>query len=136
MIIAIAAVLTISVVLFTIGVRAQDLAPVEQESPFKHLDELKARIYENLRDLQFEFRVGKLSDEDYQTAKQGLQRELAGVMAEVDKLKNQLGVTIAPRKAAAAAASAKPEKKAFSCPHCAATFDKAMKYCGECGKPW
>jgi hypothetical protein len=132
MIIAIAAILTIGVVLFTISVRAQDLPPVEPESPFKHLDELKARIYENLRDLQFEFRVGKLSDEDYQRAKLGLQRELAGLMAEVDRLKIELGVTIAPKKVAAA----KPEKKANTCPHCGASFDKAMKYCGECGKPW
>ena len=131
MIIAIAAILTIGVVLFTIGVRAQDLPPVEPESPFKHLDELKARIYENLRDLQFEFRVGKLSDDDYQRAKLGLQRELAGVMAEVDKLKTELGVAIAPKKVAA-----KTEKKANTCPHCSAGFDKPMKFCGECGKPW
>ena len=124
MIIAIAAILTIGVVLFTIGVRAKDLPPEEPESPFKHLDELKARIYENLRDLQFEFRVGKLSDEDYKSAKLGLQRELAGVMAEVDKLKTELGVTIAPKK------------KANTCPHCSAKFDKPMKFCGECGKPW
>jgi len=132
MIIAIAALLTVGVVLFTIGVRAQDLPPVEPDSPFKHLDELKARIYENLRDLQFEFRVGKLSDEDYQRAKLGLQRELAGVMAEVDKLKTTLGVTIAPKKPVAA----KPEKKPNTCPHCSASFDKPMKFCGECGKPW
>jgi NifB/MoaA-like Fe-S oxidoreductase len=131
MIIAIAAILTIGVVLFTIGVRAKDLPPEELESPFKHLDELKARIYENLRDLQFEFRVGKLSDEDYKSAKLGLQRELAGVMAEVDKLKTALGVTIAPKKAAA-----KTVKKTNTCPHCSAVFDKAMKFCGECGKPW
>ena len=131
MIIAIAAILAIGVVLFTIGVRAQDLPPVEPESPFKHLDELKARIYENLRDLQFEFRVGKLSDDDYKSAKLGLQRELAGVMAGVEKLKTELGVTIAPKRVAV-----KPEKKANKCPHCPAVFDKPMKFCGECGKPW
>ena len=43
-------------------------------------------IYENLRDLQFEYRVGKLSDADYQPTKVGLQKELAGVLAEIDKL--------------------------------------------------
>ena len=126
MIIAIAAILTIGVVLFTIGVRAKDLPPEQPESPFKHLDELKARIYENLRDLQFEFRVGKLSDEDYKSAKLGLQRELAGVMAEVDKLKTDLGVIV----------TVAPKKKANTCPHCSAKFDKPMKFCGECGKPW
>jgi ABC-type phosphate transport system auxiliary subunit len=53
-------------------------------------DERKARIYENLRDLQFELRLGKLSDEDYATAKTGLQKELAKVLAEVEALKAKL----------------------------------------------
>ena len=60
----------------------------EPVSPFQHLDERKAAIYENLRDLQFEYRVGKLSDDDYQSTKKDLQKELARVLAEVDKLKN------------------------------------------------
>ena len=45
---------------------AKDLPEPEPVSPFQHLDERKAAIYENLRDLQFEYRVGKLSDADYQ----------------------------------------------------------------------
>ena len=49
----------------------------EPVSPFQHLDERKAAIYENLRDLQFEYRVGKLSDADYQSTKKDLQKELA-----------------------------------------------------------
>jgi len=42
-------------------------------------------IYENLRDLQFEYRLGKMSDDDYQRSKTDLQKELARVMAEVEK---------------------------------------------------
>ena len=70
--------------------RAKDLPEPEPVSPFQHLDERKAAIYENLRDLQFEYRVGKLSDDDYQQTKKDLQNELAGVLAEVDRLKLQL----------------------------------------------
>ena len=68
-------------------------APVP-ESPFRHLDERKASIYENLRDLQFEYRVGKLSDADYQSTKKDLQKELAAVLAQVDLLKEQLQVQV------------------------------------------
>ena len=32
------------------------------------------------------FRLGKLSDKDYEQTKLGLQKELAGVMAEIDKV--------------------------------------------------
>ena len=105
MIIAIAALLAVGVVVFILGVRAKDLPVPEPVSPFQHLDDRKAAIYENLRDLQFEYRVGKLSDEDYQQTKKDLQRELAGVLAEVDRIKLQLspnGAVAPPAPAARA----------------------------------
>src|SRR6476660_8009887 len=89
-IIAITCVLAIVVIVFVLGVRPKDLPEPEPVSPFAHLDERKAAIYENLRDLQFEYRVGKLSDSDYQQTKQDLQKELAGVLAEIDKVKQSL----------------------------------------------
>src|SRR5436853_2103060 len=90
MIIFVASLLTIGVLVFILSVRAKDLPEPEPVSPFEHLDERKAAIYENLRDLQFEYRVGKLSDQDYQQTKQDLQKELAGVLAEIDKVKQNL----------------------------------------------
>jgi hypothetical protein len=86
-----AALLTVGAILFTLVVRARDLPPPAVVSPLQPLNERQAAVYENLRDLQFEYRLGKLSDDDYQRTKLGLQRELAGVMAEIDKLKAQLG---------------------------------------------
>src|ERR1700730_14897236 len=90
MIIILASLLTIGVLVFILSVRAKDLPEPAPVSPFEHLDERKAAIYENLRDLQFEYRVCKLSDQDYQQTKQDLQKELAGVLAEIDRLKQTL----------------------------------------------
>src|ERR1700681_2458320 len=102
MIIILAYLLTITVLVFILLVSAKDLPEPTPVSPFEHLDERKAAIYENLRDLQFEYRVGKLSDQDYQQTKQDLQKELAGVLAEVDKVRAQLSMNgIGPPKAAA-----------------------------------
>jgi rRNA maturation endonuclease Nob1 len=129
MTIAIACILTAGVLLFILGVRPKDLPEPLPVSPFQHLDERKAAIYENLRDLQFEYRVGKLSDADYQQTKKDLQKELAQVLAEVDRLREQLG--IGPAKASVAVAS----KPRFVCPSCNAEFAKDLKFCGECGKP-
>src|ERR1700722_14021874 len=92
MIIAIAALLAVGVVVFILGVRAKDVPEPEPVSPFQHLDDRKAAIYENLRDLQFEYRVGKLSDEDYQQTKKDLQKELVGMLAEVDRVKVSLSM--------------------------------------------
>jgi NADH pyrophosphatase NudC (nudix superfamily) len=133
MIIALACVLAIMVIAFILGVRAKDLPEPEAESPFLHLDERKAAIYENLRDLQFEYRVGKLSDQDYQNTKKDLQRELASVMAEVDALKARLEGQAAPP--APPKQTAQSASNGFLCVSCGAKFEKQLKFCGECGKP-
>lgn len=130
MIIILASLLTIGVLVFILTVRAKDLPEPAPVSPFEHLDERKAAIYENLRDLQFEYRVGKLSDEDYQSTKRDLQKELAVVLSEVDKLKAQLSMN-----GAVPAPASKVEKTGGTvCPACGAKFEKELKFCGECGK--
>jgi hypothetical protein len=118
-------VLVIALTLFfTLTIRTKDLPPPEPVSPTQYLEDRKAQIYENLRDLQFEYRVGKLSDEDYQQTKLGLQKELAGVLGEIEKFGT-------PKVQAKAAVEKQP---ANVCPHCSAKFPKPMKFCGECGK--
>jgi len=131
MTIVIAALVTVGVIVFILGVRSRDLPTPQPVSPFQHLDERKAAIYENLRDLQFEYRVGKLSDQDYQQTKKDLQRELAGVLAEVDRIKKELNPNGAVPPAPAEPKAADPLK----CPHCGAKFPQPLKFCGECGKP-
>jgi hypothetical protein len=131
MVIVIAALIAVGAIVFILTVRAKDLPEPEPVSPFQHLDERKAAIYENLRDLQFEYRVGKLSDNDYQQTKKDLQRELAGVMAEVDRLKLQLSPNGSVPPPQPRPAVLDP----LTCPHCGARFPQPLKFCGECGKP-
>jgi hypothetical protein len=138
-IIAITSIIAIVVIVFVLGVRPKDLPEPEPVSPFAHLDERKAAIYDNLRDLQFEYRVGKLSDNDYQLTKKDLQKELATVMAEVDRVKLQLRGGRAPSPPPPPVPAPKAKIAAvqdpFTCPHCNARFDVELKFCGECGKP-
>lgn len=131
MIIAAAALVTILVLTYVLFVRPQDVPEPIPVSPIQHLEDRKQAIYENLRDLQFEYRVGKLSDEDYQQTKQTLQRELAGVLAEMEATIKRLGLT-PTRVPAKPPVSRKPASTL--CPHCGAQFPQALKFCGECGK--
>lgn len=124
MIIALAALIVIGVLFFTLRISPKHLPPEESETPIKPLEEAKARIYESLRDLQFEYRLGKLSDEDYQASKAELQKELARVLQQMD--------AAGPATPAKPAAAAKP--KGNVCPHCGASFKEKLKFCGECGK--
>jgi len=85
LVVALVAVVAVTL-LFTLFVRPQDIPPPDPVSPTRHLDERKAAVYENLRDLQFEYRVGKLSDADYAKTKLALQKELAVVVAETERV--------------------------------------------------
>ncbi len=135
MILTVAVLLIMGALLFTLFVRAKDLPEPEPVSPFQHLDDRKARIYDNLRDLQFEYRVGKLSDEDYQKTKTDLQKELAVILAEIDKIKASMGIAVPqPKPTPKVAAPPVAQASACVCPHCGAKFDKPLKFCGECGK--
>ena len=136
--IAVAALVVAVTLFFTLTIRSKDLPPADPVSPTQHLDDRKAQIYENLRDLQFEYRVGKLSDEDYQQTKLGLQKELATVLKEIEKASPaHMEVAQAPQGAKIPGqngATRPAQAPANVCPHCGADFPNAMKFCGECGK--
>jgi hypothetical protein len=51
-----------------------------------YLRERKDAVYENLRDLNFEYKAGKVPDADYQSLKSSLQDEAAALLAEIARL--------------------------------------------------
>lgn len=51
-----------------------------------YLRERKDVVYENLRDLNFEYQAGKVPDIDYQQMKTSLQDEAAALLAEIARL--------------------------------------------------
>ena len=51
-----------------------------------YLRERKDAVYENLRDLNFEYSAGKIPDVDYQSMKASLQDEAATLLAEIARL--------------------------------------------------
>jgi hypothetical protein len=53
-----------------------------------YLSERKDVVYENLRDLNFEYKAGNLPDVDYPPLKSSLQDEAAALLAEITRLGN------------------------------------------------
>jgi hypothetical protein len=53
-----------------------------------YLYERKEVIYENLRDLNFEFKSGKFAQDDYDGMRVGLEAEAARVLAEIESLES------------------------------------------------
>jgi|SRR5579862_6875504 len=61
-----------------------------------YLRERRDAVYENLRDLNFEFKAGKMPESDYLSLKSSLQDEAATLLAEIARLEGNTG--LAPRK--------------------------------------
>lgn len=69
--------------IFYIQPDASDLAP--HRSKLDQLLERRDTIYDNLRDLRFEFRSGKYAEADYEGMKNALENEAAVVIAEIEQ---------------------------------------------------
>jgi hypothetical protein len=69
---------------FYIQPDASDLAP--HRTNLDHLLERRDTVYDNLRDLRFEFRSGKYSEGDYEAMKATLENEAALILAEIDQV--------------------------------------------------
>jgi hypothetical protein len=98
---------------FVLFIRPVDLPAAEATPPEAHLIDRKSAIHESLRDLQFDFRTGKVSEEDYQASKLSLQSELAAVLQQMRDV---------------------PPVRQSRCGACGETFSRRMKFCGNCGK--
>ncbi|HET9410220.1 MAG TPA: hypothetical protein VFO39_23485 [Candidatus Sulfotelmatobacter sp.] len=53
-----------------------------------YLRERKDAVYENLRDLNFDYKAGKVPDRDYDSLKTALEEEAARLLLEIDRLEN------------------------------------------------
>ena len=69
---------------FYIHPDASDLAP--HRTRLDQLLERRDTIYDNLRDLKFEYRAGKYSEGDYELMKASLENEAAWVLTEIEQV--------------------------------------------------
>jgi hypothetical protein len=89
------ALLTAATLLYVFSVPGQ-LALGPEKTRVTFLRERKEAVYENLRDLNFEFKAGKLPEVDYQAMKGSLEEEAAAILAEIAQLESGM----APAKTA------------------------------------
>jgi hypothetical protein len=63
-----------------------------------YLRERKEAVYENLRDLNFELKAGKVPDADYQSMRGSLEEEAAAILAEIARLEDAAGAVSTPSR--------------------------------------
>lgn len=84
-VIAVCALFTISVLFYVFYLPGKlKLGPCKTRSSY--LRERRDVVYENLRDLNFEYKAGKFPEEDYLGMKTSLEEEAAAILAEIARL--------------------------------------------------
>ena len=61
-------------------------ASQREKTRLDYLLERKEQLYENLRDLNFEYKAGKYPEEDFAVQRAQLENETAHLLAEIDHL--------------------------------------------------
>ncbi len=64
----------------------------EEKTRQMYLVERKEATYENLRDLNFEYKAGKLSEQDYAIQRALLEDEAAAILAELESIEKARSV--------------------------------------------
>jgi len=119
MIILACAALTLAALLYVFWLTPEPLrVKSASDREREYLQEKREVLYDNLRDLHLEFRMGKLSEPDYQQTKARYQEELALLL-------HQLETVDAPEKVAAIVPG--------RCPRCGKDNPADNRFCGACG---
>jgi hypothetical protein len=85
MILAVCSVFTIALFIYVFYPERNVTAQIVK-TRLDYLEEQKAVLYDNLRDLNFEYRAGKYPEEDYTAQRAALEAEAAQVLAEIERL--------------------------------------------------
>ena len=81
-----ALLLLIGCIVYIFKPQRQLAPPIIEKTRLDYLRERKDVIYDNLRDLNFEYRAGKFPEEDYDRQRESLETEAAHVLAEMETL--------------------------------------------------
>jgi len=87
MIIVLCALFTV-ILFFYVFYTEEDVPVGEEKTRLGYLYERKDVIYDNLRDLNFEYKAGKFPDGDFEAMRSTLEAEAAQVLGEIDQLES------------------------------------------------
>ena len=139
--------LTLAALLYVFWLTPEPLrakTPAERER--EYLEEKREVLYENLRDLHLEYRMGKLSDQDYQQTQARYQEEMAALLHQLEHLSLSAAqaafVPGLPADLPADLSAVVPHSgtkaearraKAGRCPRCGQDNPASNRFCGTCG---
>jgi len=96
----------------------------DEDTPIGRLATRREVLVGNLSDLDFEFAMGKVSEEDYMSLRNSLKRQTLKIMEQMDVL--NAGRPTAVKKADASTPS---------CASCGGAAPRGARFCPNCGSP-
>ena len=110
------------------------------ETELDRLLNRKAVVYSNLKDLEFEYKMGRLSDADFQRLEAGYKIEAGTILQRLDQLgasediEDTIEKDIAVRRARLFPSSRAGSQDMSRCPSCGAVASAGKKFCADCGQ--
>ncbi|RMD94293.1 MAG: zinc-ribbon domain-containing protein [Calditrichaeota bacterium] len=91
----------------------------------KELEERKQAIYSAIKDIEFDYQMGKLSEEDFIELRNQYKEEAINLLKQIDRLQST------PKKKKHKSAA----KELKYCWKCGSPVSRDDKYCANCGNP-
>jgi hypothetical protein len=110
------------------------------ETELDRLLHRKTVIYSTLKDLEFEYKVGRLVREDFHQLESGYKAEAAKVLQKLDQLGADVEMDeaiereIAARKAEMFSPGESQKDLSSRCQFCGAKLIPGKRFCADCGK--
>jgi hypothetical protein len=105
-------------------------AELWMETDLDRLLDRKAVIYGNLKDLEFEYKMGRLSETDFSGLEAAYKKEAAAILQQADHLGSESDLD----KAVERETPARKIPAAAHCPSCGAEVIAGKKFCADCGR--
>jgi hypothetical protein len=109
------------------------------ETEMDRLLNRKAVVYTNLKDLEFEYKMGRLSDADFKRLEADYKSEAASILQKLDQLGVEKNIDetierdVAAHRARLFPREKTPDQASVTCPSCGAAIIPGKKFCADCG---
>ena len=105
-----------------------------EETEWDLLQRKKEVVLGNIQDLDFEYKCGKLSEEDYRKTRGEMSAEAALVFQQIENIESSADLdALIRREISARKGKSKASTPTTACSSCGATNPVANKFCAECG---
>jgi hypothetical protein len=104
-----------------------------EETEWDLLQRKKEVVLGNIQDLDFEYKCGKLSEEDYKKVRSEMTTEAAAVLHDIDSIESTQDLDALIRREVLARRKQPGQQKQVACGSCGNKNPVTNKFCAECG---